>query len=256
MELLDHLLNCGFPLKVSGETDFPCMSGTRVGQGRVYVQLGQVDRLYFTDWCRGLAEGRSYVSDGYAHALEFQVNGRPPGETVALPAPQTVTVRARVAFSSETPIEPPYGGVIPVGGARLVGYTVNLHDPAPGSARSDEQPMRRVELVMNGQPVAVHEVPADDREHLLEFELPVETSSWIALRHFPQMHTNPVDVIVQGKPILASKASARWVIECIQQLWRVRGGQIAAGERQSARETFDLAIEKYRQIAAEAQEGT
>ena len=30
-----HLLNCGFPLKVSGETDFPCMSGTRVGQGRV-----------------------------------------------------------------------------------------------------------------------------------------------------------------------------------------------------------------------------
>ena len=33
-----HLMNCGFPLKVSGETDFPCMSGTRVGQGRVYVQ--------------------------------------------------------------------------------------------------------------------------------------------------------------------------------------------------------------------------
>ena len=28
-----HLLNCGFPIKVSGETDFPCMSGSRVGQG-------------------------------------------------------------------------------------------------------------------------------------------------------------------------------------------------------------------------------
>src|SRR4029079_14270875 len=27
-----HLLNCGFRLKVSGETDFPCMSSTRVGQ--------------------------------------------------------------------------------------------------------------------------------------------------------------------------------------------------------------------------------
>ena len=37
-----HLLNCGFPLKVSGETDFPCMSGLRVGQGRVYVRLGKV----------------------------------------------------------------------------------------------------------------------------------------------------------------------------------------------------------------------
>jgi hypothetical protein len=30
-----HLMNCGFPLKVSGETDFPCMSSRRVGQGRV-----------------------------------------------------------------------------------------------------------------------------------------------------------------------------------------------------------------------------
>ncbi len=36
-----HLMNCGFPLKLSGETDFPCMSSRRVGQGRVYVQLGR-----------------------------------------------------------------------------------------------------------------------------------------------------------------------------------------------------------------------
>ena len=45
-----HLLNCGFPLKVSGETDFPCMSGNRVGQGRVYVQLGKPRSLDFSDW--------------------------------------------------------------------------------------------------------------------------------------------------------------------------------------------------------------
>jgi hypothetical protein len=38
-----HLMNCGFPLKCAGETDFPCMSGTRVGQGRTYVQLGKVE---------------------------------------------------------------------------------------------------------------------------------------------------------------------------------------------------------------------
>ena len=56
-----HLLNCGFPLKVSGETDFPCMSGSRVGQGRVYVQLGAIDRLDFGAWCEGLRQGRSYV---------------------------------------------------------------------------------------------------------------------------------------------------------------------------------------------------
>ena len=72
-------MNCGFPLKVSGETDFPCISGTRVGQGRVYVQLGKVD-VDFAAWCEGLAKGRSYVSDGYAHALEFTVDGKRPGD--------------------------------------------------------------------------------------------------------------------------------------------------------------------------------
>src|SRR5205823_5226411 len=36
-----HVMNCGFPLKASGETDFPCVSQSRVGQGRVYVQLGK-----------------------------------------------------------------------------------------------------------------------------------------------------------------------------------------------------------------------
>jgi hypothetical protein len=74
-----HLLNCGLPIKVSGETDFPCMSGTRVGQGRSYVQLGKVDRIDYRVWCEGLARGRSYASDGYAHALRFTVDGVSPG---------------------------------------------------------------------------------------------------------------------------------------------------------------------------------
>ena len=93
-------MNCGFPLKVSGETDFPCMSGTRVGQGRVYVQLGKVDSVDFAAWCEGSPKGRSYVSDGYAHALEFTVDGKPPGETVDLAEPGEVTVKAKVAFAA------------------------------------------------------------------------------------------------------------------------------------------------------------
>src|SRR6185369_5320803 len=75
-----HILNCGFPLKVSGETDFPCMSSRQVGQGRVYVQLKQPERFEYGTWCRELARGRSYVSDGYAHALKFVVNETAPGE--------------------------------------------------------------------------------------------------------------------------------------------------------------------------------
>ena len=79
-----HLMNAGLPVRASGETDFPCMSGTRVGQGRSYVQLGKRERVDYPEWCRGVARGRSYVSDGYAHALAFDVNGRTSGDDLEL----------------------------------------------------------------------------------------------------------------------------------------------------------------------------
>src|SRR5206468_12925874 len=84
-----HLMNCGLPLKVSGETDFPCMSGSRVGQGRVYVKLGDVSAVDFDAWFAGLAAGRSYVSDGYAHALELRVGDNTAGDRLELARPAT-----------------------------------------------------------------------------------------------------------------------------------------------------------------------
>jgi EF hand len=228
-----HIMNCGFPLKASGETDFPCITGSRVGQGRVYVQLGKVDRVDYTEWCEGIAKGRSYVSDGYAHALEFNVNDKAPGfADVALEKPGTVTVKAKVVFGAETTLGTANGGAVPTGKTRLV------------------------ELVVNGIAVASKEIPADDKIHEVEFPVKIERSSWVALRQFPQMHTNPVNVIVAGKPIRASRKSALWCIGTIEQLWRVRGNGIAAEEREQAHKTFLGAIEQYRKIAAEAPEGS
>jgi hypothetical protein len=250
-----HLMNCGFPLKVSGETDFPCMSGTRVGQGRVYVQLGKVDHIDFRAWCEGLARGRSYISDGYAHALEFTVDGRPAGGEVALANPGMVTVKAKVAFASETPAGVPYGTVAPAGGNRLVGDTVDLHRPRSRD-ESRRGGRRRLELVVNGRVAAYEEVPADDRPHDLTFTVPIDRSSWVAVRQFPQLHTNPVIVTVAGAPIRASRQSAQWCVGCIEQLWRVRGKAIAPAEREEAHRTFQDAIKIYRRIAAEAPAGT
>ncbi len=231
-----HLMNCGFPLKVSGETDFPCVDGGRVGEGRVYVQLGKIDAIDYSKWCEGVAKGRSYVSDGYAHPLEFTVNGKVTGGEVALDAPGTVTVKAKVAFASEMLL----GG-------------------APGSGPIPPGP-KKVELVVNGQVAASQEVPADDKEHSLSFDVKIDRSSWVALRHFPQMHTNAVTVIVGGKPIRGSRKSALWCIEVIDQLWRVRGTgpkpAIAASEIEEARKTFDRVLEQYRKIAAESPEGS
>jgi hypothetical protein len=246
-----HLMNCGFPLKVSGETDFPCMSGTRVGQGRVYVQLGNVEKLDYGAWCEGLAKGRSYVSDGYAHMLDFRVHGVRAGGELNLGKGGNLRVQAKVAFGRQTPLETPYGAVLPPGGRRLMGDTVVLHQ---GAARSIEQ--RRVEAVVNGQVVYTRDIPADDQIHDLAFDVPVKESSWVALRQFPQLHTNPVNVIINLKPIRASRRSALWSIACIEQLWRLRGQGIAPQERDEAKKVFDWAIEQYRRIAAESREGS
>jgi hypothetical protein len=251
-----HLLDCGFPLKVSGETDFPCMSGLRVGQGRVYVRLGDVKAIDFDAWCAGLATGRSYVSDGFAHALEFTVGGRRPGERLALEKPRTAPVRAKVAFAARTPLGVAHGSVVPAGGWRLIGDTVDLHGPRRDGEFTAEGQARLVELVLNGRAVASRAVPADDRVHDLEFDVPIGRSSWVALRQFPQLHTNPVEVLVAGRPIRASRRSALWCVAALEQLWKTRGGTIASGEREQARLAFDQAIQIYHRVAAESPEGS
>jgi hypothetical protein len=197
------------------------------------VHLGKVDRVDFGTWCEGIARGRSYVSDGYAHALQFTVNGKAPGYAdVVLDKPGTVAVKAKVAFAADMPLGTSVGGNQPAGKTRLV------------------------ELIVNGKAVTSQQVPADDKEHELTFAVPIERSSWVALRQFPQLHTNPVNVMVGGQPIRASRKSALWCLGTIEQLWRVRGPGIAAHERDEAHKTFLRAIEQYRRIAAEAPEGS
>jgi hypothetical protein len=248
-----HVLNCGFPLKVSGETDFPCMSSRSVGQGRVYVDLGHSDRLDFVEWCAGLGAGRSYVSDGYAHALQFDVGGKKPGAgDVALAQPAKVMAHAKVAFAPRTPKAIAYGNQVAAAGRRIVGDTVELH-----GSRGDEVEeggVRQVELIVNGKVAGVMRVPADGKIHDIQFEVPIDRSSWVALRQFPQLHTNPVNVIVGEQPIRVSRKSALWCVACIELLWRNREKNITPGERDAARETFQRALGRYRQIAAECSE--
>jgi hypothetical protein len=246
-----HILDCGFPLKLSGETDFPCMSGERVGQGRVYVRLGPVEKLDYATWCEGLARGRSYVSDGFAHALGFSVNGVQPGpDAVRLDGPGRVAIEARVAFAPRTPLTVAQGGRVPPGGRQWVGDTVTLHGPR--SREVEEGGTRLVEVVVNGRAAASREVPADGRIHDLRFDVDIERTSWVALRHFPQLHTNPVTVSVGGRPLRASRASALWCAETIRQLWRARGRLIPEDERDAAKAAFDEATGIYLRIAEEA----
>jgi hypothetical protein len=98
-------LNVGFRTRVSGETDFPCIYGERVGLGRSYVKLD--GKLNYDDWCEGIRKGRNYVSDGKSHVLNFKVNGVAMGEgssELKLSAPGQIHATVQVAaLLKETP---------------------------------------------------------------------------------------------------------------------------------------------------------
>jgi hypothetical protein len=111
---------------------------------------------------------------------------------------------------------------------------------------------RLIEIVVNGQPVAKREIPADGQIHDLEFDISIARSSWVALRHFPQLHTNPVNVLVADQPIRASRQSAQWCQDVIELLWKNRERAISPAERPAARAAFDRALARYRQIASES----
>lgn len=247
-----HLLNCGFPVKLSGETDFPCMSSRRVGQGRVYVKMadGPVDELIFAEWCERLGKGQSYVSDGFAHAVQFEVDGVSPGTgDVHLDGPGNVTVDFTVGFAPQTPKAVAHGTLLNSDGRREVGDTRVLH--APRNDEWVEGGERLVEIVVNGEVAETRRVEPGKLNEIT-LEVPVRQSSWIALRQFPQLHTNPVNVIVGGKPIRASKASAEWCAQSVELLWHNRSRLISDDERDEARAAYDRAIEIYRERGAEA----
>jgi hypothetical protein len=109
-----------------------------------------------------------------------------------------------------------------------------------------------VELVVNGQVAASQVVPADGQTHELTWDVPISRSSWVALRQFPQLHTNPVNVIVDGQPIRVSADSARWCAATIQLLWENRKSFIASAEQPAAKASYDRAIELFQKIAAES----
>src|SRR6185436_3627079 len=63
----------------------------------------------------------------------------------------------------------------------------------------------KVEVIVNGYPVASKTVRADGTAADLSFDVPLERSSWVALRILGTAHTNPVFVVVGGKPVRASR---------------------------------------------------
>jgi hypothetical protein len=111
-----------------------------------------------------------------------------------------------------------------------------------------------VEIVVTGERAAVQHLVADGTIRTLTFELDVPRSSWVAARILPSSHTNPVFVLVDGRPIRASRRSAAWCLHAVNQCWTQKAPQIRASELEEARRAYDHARQVYQQRLAESPE--
>ena len=238
-----HTLNLGFRTRIAGETDFPCIYDSRVGMGRTYASVSAP--VSYSKWLDSLKAGRSYVSDGKTHLMNLTVGGVHVGEggsELHLPAGSKVTVTLlAAAYLPEHPDkslhelpydEKPYWDV--------------------ERARIGDSREVAVEIIVNGKVASSQKMLADGVTREMKFEVAIKSSSWVAARVVPAAHTNPVFVILDAKPIRASRRSAEWALKGVNQCWTQKAARISAAEISEAKGAYDHARVVYQQLIRES----
>jgi hypothetical protein len=236
-------LNVGYRTRVSGETDFPCIYGEKVGLGRSYVKLD--GKLDYDQWCEGVRNGRNYVSDGRSHLIEFKVNDQAVGEhgsEMNLPESATVKVTAKVAARLNEQPNPDL---------QKLSYTEKPYWDIE-RARIGETREVPVEVIVNGYPVAKRNIVADGKLQEITFDVKIDRSSWVAMRILPSSHTNPIWVKVGGKPMSPSRRSAEWCLKGVDRCWSQKKRFIKASEMAEAEAAYDHARKAYQGLLNEA----
>ncbi len=245
-----HTLNCGYQCRISGETDFPCIYGERVGLGRAYVKLPKGKPVNYDEWVMGIKDGRSYCCDGLTHLPNFRVNDLGVGEAgdggrasvLAIKSGDPLKVRVEFAgLLAEQPREDIR--------SRPLDQQPYWHIERSRIGDTRTVP---VELIVNGESVAKREMEADGRIREVDFDYTLTQSSWVAVRVFPSAHTNPVFVEVDNKPIRASRKSAQWCLEAVDRCWGAKSPSIRDSERADAEAAYEVAREAYRRILGES----
>ena len=241
-----HTLNCGFDTRISGETDFPCIYGDRVGLGRSYVKLPVRRKVNFDDWIQGIKAGCSYVGDGRSHLFNFSVNNIGVGEQIKGGKPSYQTIDSGQSLTIE------------VSAAALLDDVENtdIHNRPYSQkpywhierARVPGTSIVPVQLIVNGEVVETQTITGNGEIHELTFEYKPTKSSWVALRILGASHTNPVFVLLDDEPIRASQESARWCLEAVEVCWNAKKGRIRPDEIGAAKAAWDHARNVYLDI--------
>jgi hypothetical protein len=240
-----HTLNCGFRTRISGETDFPCIFDERVGLARSYFQ--QEGDLDYNSYITAIKDGRSYVSDGYSHIINFSVDDTKMGvaqSELLLKKNKTINISARVA-AYLPPEQTETGAMIAKRRQDQQPYW-NIERARIGGTRKVP-----VELIVNGEMVEKKEIVGDGNWTDITFTYPVKQSSWVAIRIPASSHTNPVFVLLNANPIRI-KESAEWCRKAIDQCWKMKKSNIRQEELTAAEAAYNHARKVYEKVSQEA----
>ena len=181
IEVWYKLLNagCRVPLVAgSGKVS----NAQALGCRRTYARM---DAFSYRNWIDAVRAGRVFVTRG--PIVTLTVEGKGPGETVAVPASQP-TIHVKVEAKSQTPFE-------------------------------------RLELVHNGSALAGIEAEGQPPTASFEVDLPVPTSGWLAgavwqpdAEEPVSAHTGPIYVEVEGKPFTLDVISIAFWIDHLDRM--------------------------------------
>lgn len=240
-----HTLGAGFRTRISGETDFPCVYDERVGLARSYFKPDGA--LSYDTYVGALQKGRSYVTDGASHIIDFSVNGVEAGtgsSELSLKRNQSIAITAKVA--ANLPAQQDEEGAAIANRPLVEQPYWHIERARIGKSRKV-----KVELIVNGEPVDAREIEADGAWSDVSFSYPLKRSAWVALRIYPSAHTNPVFVEVEKKPVRVLQ-SAEWCRAAVDQCWKMKSPAIRETERPAAAQAYDDARAIYDKIIQQA----
>jgi len=108
-----------------------------------------------------------------------------------------------------------------------------------------------VELIVNGYAAAHKTLLADGAVRDISFDVPIEKSSWVSMRILGSSNTNPIFVVVDGKPIRASRDSAEWCLTAVNQCWTQKAAKTSKAELPDAIQAYDHARTVYARLIQE-----